>query len=1396
MPFFCFGITRRALPIWGCTVRNHHGTSCILNGCPEAFSGLFMIMSRFALILLAAQGLVMGGVTVTENTTRRLTFVFEMQELSVETEESGGGRFTHVRFADQNCDILQKDGAVLPGRSAYFGVPQEGSVSVRFVSHATKNVSLDAPPPSRDPGEAAPEEFVPEFDNPWLSNVVYARFSGYRAGQVYIRPFLYDSRTRTLKVLLKGTCTVTFPPAGKQPPSLSARSDYAGMLRALLLNFDIARSWAKPRRRALAKRGAADDFFSAARMLTFSVGDGHAGFNEGTTHENGLQKITGAAAAMFVGDPIDDLALFGSRRRALDRTTPDSAGAIPDGVTPVPLLRIDADKDGTFDAEDYLLAYVTGTSGWFFDEDSAVFFHEVNPYSDYRRYWLLSAPGAGAAIDSFEQPGSPASSFSTFEEHTLYRRVLLLSNRDNTSCELSGTSWIWRNLSRGSPAYDVGVSLPGRAAGGIDSIRLASGLRSVTSSVALGVGGTPVCVSCDTAEWYPVPSWPVDTVRIELSSGSGDGNTYFEFKSLELKYRRKLDMSGVSHLRIFSSNEAGIAAYQVSGLPDAECHIWRIPVDESAAALLATVPASSDTYTWSDTGAIGVQYYVCSSSGVKTPPALQAWYRRSTGSREIRRFRSGTGDADYLIVTDSLLAGEALRLAEHKQAAGRFSMPRVARVDDIYREFSGGIPDPAAIRNFFVHVWAAWRDYEPFYAVLFGNGHYDHKAYLSDEIMHVPSAQFEENCIDGFYSYLDSGKQAMTLPSPIPDIYLGRLPCDTRDDAEAMVDKIVELESNPADYGPWRNRALLVADDDRQGADRDPIASSNPHHKSSEDVEMKILGGRESVEIRKVYLFEYEWNEVYYKPEAERALINEINNGVGIVNYFGHGSDDRWADEGLFSLESISSLTNREHYPVIASFSCTVGRFDKPSHDCLSDLFMKTSGAGASVSIASTRKAYASDNEKMAESFFAALYDKDSALTVGQAYAVAKAENRNKNQRNYALFGDPAFRLMEVTDTVELSVFDRDGERIDTLMALQSGVKVRGLVRRRGGAKNPAFGATNDPATVQIGLYNPVQDSAVRKDGGSSDVTYRLPGTPVFVGSARFDQGAFEQEIFLPRNLFFNKEGVRLVAYAWHGKTVGTGLKTDIIFSGTDTTSVSDSAGPRIMVRPIYANQNFNSSGGFTDRLTGMLPLECEINLYDESGIDIVGTGPDEGLTLEVDGALRRQNINHKFLFSQGDFREGAATVTFEDGDLDEGEHDMRITAQDLLGNVSRIAVTLDIVTMSEFKLGPVYNYPNPVRMGKGTKFYFYHSNNYANDPNRDWYGTVDASIRIYTLSGKLIRVIPNAINGQEWDGTDQYGNQLAPNVYLYRVVADVVIQDADRTERSGIKKLVIRPPR
>ena len=77
-----------------------------------------------------------------------------------------------------------------------------------------------------------------------------------------------------------------------------------------------------------------------------------------------------------------------------------------------------------------------------------------------------------------------------------------------------------------------------------------------------------------------------------------------------------------------------------------------------------------------------------------------------------------------------------------------------------------------------------------------------------------------------------------------------------------------------------------------------------------------------------------------------------------------------------------------------------------------------------------------------------------------------------------------------------------------------------------------------------------------------------------------------------------------------------------------------------------------------------------------------------------------------------------------------------------------------------------VLNYPNPFT--NNTSFFFEHNQNC---------NYLDVDINIYNVSGKIVKTINRRIHnegfrssGISWDGLDDFGEQLARGVYLYKL--------------------------
>ena len=401
------------------------------------------------------------------------------------------------------------------------------------------------------------------------------------------------------------------------------------------------------------------------------------------------------------------------------------------------------------------------------------------------------------------------------------------------------------------------------------------------------------------------------------------------------------------------------------------------------------------------------------------------------------------------------------------------------------------------------------------------------------------------------------------------------------------------------------------------------------------------------------------------------------------------------------------------------------------------------------------------------------------------AAIAGKMLHASSNSLIYVLFGDPSLRFVNKYRKIRFKVIDSSGKPLDSLAALQQ-VRIKGAVVDDSGAVDATFGSATS-AYVQVGLYNAAEQTS-RKDNGKENVSWLQPGKPVFSGRLALKDGRFEQAAILPQNLTFDKPGVRLTAFAWEGKKDALGCLGTLIFHGSElTTGAKDSAGPRITIRPVYDAANMQAStASFSDRIIAALPLKCEIVLSDPSGINVMGSGPDEGLTMEVPGILSRRNINQKFQFSEGDYRNGSAVISFEDKSLKVGKYDLTVTAQDLLNNVSHATFSLEITDENDIKLDHVFNSPNPMRMGGTTQFFFYPSTQSAQ-------ASMVFVVKIFSLSGRPLKVIRYAHNGQIWDGRDQTGYPLPPDIYLYRVTA---LYPSDKQVKSKIQKLVIHPPK
>ncbi len=168
---------------------------------------------------------------------------------------------------------------------------------------------------------------------------------------------------------------------------------------------------------------------------------------------------------------------------------------------------------------------------------------------------------------------------------------------------------------------------------------------------------------------------------------------------------------------------------------------------------------------------------------------------------------------------------------------------------------------------------------------------------------------------------------------------------------------------------------------------------------------------------------------------------------------------------------------------------------------------------------------------------------------------------------------------------------------------------------------------------------------------------------------------------------------------------------------------------------------------------------ELNIVLEDESGLNILRNQ----IVLKIDEV----EIPRDKVFIPDSVSQSKIIGIKAYPELEEGQHTLTVEARDVNGNYTREEYTL--LVSNEFDLHVFGNYPNP--FSDFTIFSYYVSPDVLDD----------LEIRIFTVSGRLIKRIRNDINTINqpfgarssgyneliWDGTDDEGNEVANGVYF-----------------------------
>lgn len=1051
-------------------------------------------------------------------------------------------------------------------------------------------------------------------------------------------------------------------------------------------------------------------------------------------------------------------------------------GSAPDDLRKI-AVRTEKGSDGVFNDGDYILFYAEGTHRWKHNRVTGKQEYLRHSYSDTAWYFLTSEPAGSLQMIEESPPAEPHTHVSGATD------VALRHEREEVNLIRSGREWYQQLV----PGLRTVISQ------GFTDLIASERIRYVVRVLGRSDTGTSFTLRQGTDDLKTISVAPVNmtdlngifadiTVAIDsclpasvapefsvIFSNNGNlaATGYIDyadfFARAALVYRN-------SRLFISDSRTAGtsrITQYTVEGSPSLK--VWDV-TDPFAPRIIRSTASSGNTVFTAATDSL--RKFVAFTDANATLPVRTAV---AVPNQDLHAL----APADMIIVTHPLFADHAAKLASlHQSDDGTTSI--IVTPEQVYNEFSGGIPDAVAIRNFVKMIRdKSLEGGSPLkYLLLFGDGSYENKTQPPLNSAFIPTWQSVNSYVgvlsftsDDFYGLLDEGEGEA---DGFLDIGIGRLPAADTASAGIMLNKIRNY-LHASSMGSWRNVLCLVADDE----------DSNLHMFDAEGLSSAAGAAAPPLATEKIYLDAYRQVTTVTGnsyPDASRAIDDRIEAGCLIMNYVGHGNESGLAHERVIRTDNINSWNNSTMLPLFITATCEFSRFDdavinqatgsiSPRTSAGEMVLLNPDGGGIAL-MSTTRVVYSAPNYTLNRNIydyaFRAAPDGRS-MRLGDIIRQAKVSSgTGMNKRNFLLLGDPALRLawpvngQVVTDSINrISV-----EYVtDTLKAL-SLITISGHIEDRNGNLMTGFNGTVEP-TVSDKKSN---STTLANDGGST-MTFPVNGNVIFRGTTVATNGRFSFSFIVPLDINYSIGKGAVSYYAHDGTMDVNGIFKDVTVGGFSDININDNEGPVIR---LFMNDTLFNEGGVTDTSPSLLAL-----ISDESGINATGSGIGHDIIAWLDDDMAGAVVlNNLFKADIGVHSSGSLSYPLLL--TEKGEHTVSLRAWDNINNPTVTTLRFIVETDGRFMLSNLLAFPNPVT--EGTKFTAGH-----NRPDSE----MQITITIFSNDGRTVRVIREqatstgyALPDIPWDGCDENGGRLARGLYLWRVEA--AISGGEKSSASG----------
>ena len=336
---------------------------------------------------------------------------------------------------------------------------------------------------------------------------------------------------------------------------------------------------------------------------------------------------------------------------------------------------------------------------------------------------------------------------------------------------------------------------------------------------------------------------------------------------------------------------------------------------------------------------------------IANPKAIDRFYPLDVTSQN----KKSGGNVDYLIITNEYLKNDFTPLLHWKIRKGlNVEIITLEEIEQKYDESSIQLKIKKCLFDYYNIGGLKW-------ALLGGDQDIIPVQYCYSKITFEKS-DFEDNIpTDLFYACFDHrfdwnsfynekiGEMFFDGHDITPDIFLTRIPVNTRQDVKAFVEKTLRYENHPA-QNTYNDKMLFAGVKLWSSWE----GKSDSHHRSDlifdTYVNMKWKGEKLSF---------YDTGTDFLQGSDYQVtsgnLSDRMNEGFGYFHFTGHGNNQYWVMEAgkAFNVDDATNLTNKAS-GIVMTNACNVNAFDI-SEPSLSEALLRNPNGGCIAFFGSSR---------------------------------------------------------------------------------------------------------------------------------------------------------------------------------------------------------------------------------------------------------------------------------------------------------------------------------------------------------------------------------------------------------------------------------------------------------